>query len=396
MREIRVLIVDDSTVARRVLREIIVDEPGLCVAGLAVDGRQALAMLDECDPDLVTLDIEMPEMDGLTALAELRRRRPRLPVIMFSTLTHRGASATIEALSLGASDYVAKPVGTGGLREHMEHLRLELMPRIRALARMGGRESRPGAQVPETSPLPSPTLRREPFPADYVLPPDRPTPPAGRTSPDPSAPQRQLSQAAELLLIGVSTGGPSALARLLPSLPDPLPVPVLIVQHMPPLFTRMLADRLDQLCPLQVREAEPGVRPEPGEVWLARGDRHLEVARESGRLALCEHQGPPVNSCRPAVDLLFLSAARACGSSALALVLTGMGHDGLDGARAIRAAGGLVLAQDEESSVVWGMPGAVAGAGLADAVLPLEALGARIAHLLRPARLAAGRVPACR
>ena len=395
MREIRVLVVDDSTVARRVLREIIEDEPGLCVAGLAIDGRQALAMLDESDPDLVTLDIEMPEMDGLTALKELRRRRPRLPVIMFSTLTHRGASATIEALSLGASDYVAKPVGAGGLREHMERLRLELVPRIRALARMGGWESRPIAQVPETSPLPSPTPRREPFPAERVLSPSRPTSSAGRAL-DPSAPGRQLTQAAELLLIGVSTGGPSALARLLPSLPDPFPVPVLIVQHMPPLFTRMLAERLDQLCPLQVREAEPGIRPEPGEVWLARGDRHLEVARESGRLALCEHQGPPVNSCRPAVDLLFLSAARACGSSAVALVLTGMGHDGLDGARAIRAAGGLVLAQDEESSVVWGMPGAVAGAGLADAVLPLEALGAQVAQLLRPARLAAGRIPACR
>jgi two-component system, chemotaxis family, protein-glutamate methylesterase/glutaminase len=211
-----------------------------------------------------------------------------------------------------------------------------------------------------------------------------------------TAPARASFKPIELLVIGVSTGGPNALARLLPGLPAGLPVPVLIVQHMPPLFTRMLAERLDQLCPLKVSEAVAGAVLIAGEVWVARGDWHMEVVREGRRLQLTEHQGPQVNSCRPAVDPLFSSAVRACGGGVLGVVLTGMGHDGLKGAREIRGAGGTVLAQDEESSVVWGMPGAVANAGVADAVLPLDALAGQILQVLRPARLPEGRAGACR
>jgi two-component system chemotaxis response regulator CheB len=322
---------------------------------------------------------------------------------MFSTLTSRGAATTIEALSAGASDYLTKPEGASSLQESMERLRLDLVPRVKALARVrkpqgappsapvapaaristttATRETRPPAMNPASALSTAPHVARPPLPT-Y-----RPTeikewPESGRG----------LSRPADLLVIGVSTGGPNALARLMPNLPATLSVPVLIVQHMPPLFTRMLAERLDASCPLKVREAEAGAPLLPGEVWVARGDWHMEVARQGTRLILREHQGPPVNSCRPAVDILFESAMKACGGSVVSVVLTGMGQDGMKGARAIREAGGLVLAQDEDSSVVWGMPGAVAMAGIADAVLPLDAMAARVLQALRPARASAGRI----
>lgn len=402
MSDIRVLIVDDSAVVRRVLARIVEDAPGLMVAGQAGNGRLALEMIRELEPDLVTLDVEMPELDGLATLKELRRHWPRLPVIMFSTLTSRGAATTIEALSAGASDYLTKPEGASSLQESMERLRLDLVPRVKALARvrkpMGAPPSAPVA--PAAAPL-TKTATRETRPSSMSpasalsttsqaartpLPVYRPTeikdwPESGRF----------LTRPAELLVIGVSTGGPNALARLMPNLPANLSVPVLIVQHMPPLFTRMLAERLDASCPLKVREAEAGAPLLPGEAWVARGDWHLEVARQGMRLILREHQGPPVNSCRPAVDILFDSAVKACGGNLVSVVLTGMGQDGMKGARAIREAGGLVLAQDEDSSVVWGMPGAVAMAGLADAVLPLDAMAARVQQALRPGRASVGR-----
>ncbi|MFA7329934.1 MAG: chemotaxis response regulator protein-glutamate methylesterase [Candidatus Delongbacteria bacterium] len=414
MRGIRILVVDDSAVVRRLLTRIIEEEPGLEVAGQASNGRLALDMLDQVEPDLVTLDVEMPVMDGLATLAELRRRRPRLPVIMFSTLTSRGAATTIEALSAGASDYLTKPEGAANLQESLERLRADLVPRVRALARI--RPAQPVHTVKEpamsTSPQPRPTT--DPFPRTAPAFPReaRPglersalrTPAPGRPIPRPpmpnvipaAGPARHLARPAELLVVGVSTGGPNALARVMPLFPATLSVPVLIVQHMPPLFTRMLADRLDQLSPLTVREARNGSVLLPGEAWLAQGDWHMEVAREGGRLVLREHQGPQVNSCRPAVDVLFDSAVRCCGGAVLAMVLTGMGQDGMKGARAIREAGGLVLAQDEESSVVWGMPGAVAMAGLADAVLPLDGLVPHALQLLTSIRPLGGRSSACR
>jgi two-component system chemotaxis response regulator CheB len=382
MRDLGVMIVDDSAAMRRALASVIAEAPGLRVAGQAANGRQALEMLDAADPDLVTLDVEMPELDGLATLRELRRRRPRLPVIMLSTLTRRSALTTIEALSLGAGDYLAKPEGSGNPRQNVELLRRELLPRVRALAH----RAEPATQAVPPPPSVS-AVCRSACPA---------LPARQAAAAPPALPRRRLAGPAELLVIGVSTGGPNALARLLPQLPAALPVPVLIVQHMPPVFTRMLAERLDQISPLAVREAVAGVAPEAGEVWLARGDWHLEVAREAGRLCLREHQGPPVNSCRPAVDPLFRSAARATEGALVALVLTGMGRDGCEGAREIRAAGGLVLAQDEESSVVWGMPGAVAQTGLADAVLPLDELAPLATRLLRPARLPEREAMACR
>jgi two-component system chemotaxis response regulator CheB len=309
---------------------------------------------------------------------------------MFSTLTSRGAATTIEALSLGASDYLTKPAGATSLMESMERLRQDLVPKVRALVRV--REER-GQDQPARGDLRSnmtapstsgpaqvgpPPLQRAGTSAQLMqhrerYPERRPFQPSGR----------HLMRPAELVVVGVSTGGPNALARFIPALPGNLPVPVLIVQHMPPLFTRMLADRLDQNSQLKVREAEAGAVLRPGEAWVAKGDWHMEVARESGQLLLKEHQGPQVNSCRPAVDTLFQSAAQACPATAVAVVLTGMGRDGLRGARAIREGGGLVLAQDEESSVVWGMPGAVSNAGVADQVLPLDQLAPHLLQSLR-------------
>jgi len=400
MSDIRVLIVDDSAVVRRVLARIVEDAPGLAVAGQAANGRLALEMIRDLEPDLVTLDVEMPELDGLATLKELRRHWPRLPVIMFSTLTSRGAATTIDALSAGASDYLTKPEGASSLQESMERLRRELVPRVTALARV----RRPLGAPPSA---PVPTVKTQPSTIRETRPPSMTTASALSTAPHAGRPPlatyrpteikdwpasgRSLTRPAELLVIGVSTGGPNALARLMPALPASLSVPVLIVQHMPPLFTRMLAERLDASCPLKVREAEAGAVLQPGEAWVARGDWHMEVARTGLRLMLREHQGPAVNSCRPAVDTLFDSAVRACGGNVVGLVLTGMGQDGMKGARAIREAGGLVMAQDEVSSVVWGMPGAVAMAGLADVVLPLDELAPRVLQALRPGRQAGGR-----
>ena len=337
------------------MTRVLEEDAAIEVVGVAANGKIALAKIAQLEPDVVTLDIEMPELDGLATLAELRPRWPRLPVIMFSTLTERGAEATLEALALGASDYVTKPTGLHNAAEAMERVKADLLPRIRALH--GARQLSRAPQV----------LAAPPEPA--VRPPARPSP--GRV---------------DVVAIGVSTGGPNALADLLPALPPSFPVPIVIVQHMPPVFTRMLANRLDSRCALGVAEVEGGEVLVPGRVHIAAGGRHLMLARQGTSVITVANDDPPENSCRPAVDVLFRSVGAIYDRSALAVVLTGMGQDGLRGAEIIRVAGGQILAQDEATSVVWGMPGFVAKAGLADAVLPLDALAGEISR-----RVAAGR-----
>lgn len=341
MPKIRVLVVDDAIVVRRMVSDLLAADPDIEVVGTAANGRLALGKLAALQPDLVTLDIEMPELDGLATLVELRKAYPRLPVIMFSTLTERGAVGTLDALARGATDYVTKPTNLGSATLAQARIREELIPRIKALA----------------GPLP---------PRQPATPP--PPRPAGPPGPPRSA---RLRQPIDCVAIGVSTGGPNALAEVVPRLPADFPVPIVIVQHMPPVFTRFLADRLAASSTLAVREAEDGARLEPGTVWVAPGNYHLLVRRDGEAVRIALTQDPPENSCRPAVDPLFRSVVACYGERVLGVVLTGMGQDGLLGATAIRRAGGTVLAQDEATAVVWGMPGALVHHGEADQVLPL-------------------------
>ncbi|MFZ0478592.1 MAG: chemotaxis response regulator protein-glutamate methylesterase [Terriglobales bacterium] len=342
MQPIRVLIVDDSAVIRRCLSDVLGSDPDMAVAGMAGTGEIALTRISDLKPDLITLDIEMPGMSGIETLVEIRKRYPRLPVIMFSSLTGPGAAATVEALARGASDYCAKR-SADTVESVDEHIRQELVPKIKSLC---------GAR---------PLAVSAPFPVHAALLPPQPT---------------HLQQLAriDVLAIGTSTGGPNALAALIPEFPRNFPVPVVIVQHMPPMFTQLLASRLDTLTPLHVQEGKRGEKLEPGQIWIAPGDYHMTVGRKGVVSVLELNQDPPENSCRPAVDVLFRSVAQAFGSHVLAVVLTGMGSDGTRGAAAIRVAGGAVIVQDEASSVVWGMPGNVVAGNLADRVCPLDSV----------------------
>jgi two-component system chemotaxis response regulator CheB len=347
---IRVLVVDDSALVRRLVTTSLSLDTEIEVAGVATHGREAVELVEQLKPDAVTLDIEMPILDGLGALAEIRKRHPHLPVIMFSTLTEKGATKTLEALSLGASDFVTKPSNTTSMAESMASVREQLIPKLKAL--VGARRIVGPGRVKPTPP-PAPTQLAEPS----------------------SAPS-------EVLLIGCSTGGPDALSRVLEELPGELAVPVLVVQHMPPLFTAMFAERLDRVSALTVREAVEGDVPVPGEVLVAPGGFHLRVRRSAGVVRAHLDEGPQENFCRPAVDALFRSAAETYGGAATALILTGMGSDGLIGCRLLAEAGARIVVQDEQTSVVWGMPGAVATAGLAHEVLALDDIADKLASVL--------------
>lgn len=355
MRKIRVLIVDDAVVIRRLLTDIISADPMLEVAGAAATGSIGLAKIPQINPDVVTLDVEMPGLSGLETLVEIRKVYPTLPVIMFSTLTERGAGATLDALASGASDYVTKPANVGSMTAGIQAVRDSLIPKIKALC----------ARVIAPPATPTPRLKT-PGPGALVVP--------------------TMATRVDVLAIGVSTGGPNALAALLPQLPGDFPVPIVIVQHMPPVFTKLLAQRLDAKSPLRVFEGHDGARILPGTAWIAPGDRHMLVTRSGTDVVLRTNQEPPENSCRPAVDPLFRSVAEVYGRRSLGMILTGMGQDGLRGCEHLKEVGGQVLAQDEASCVVWGMPGAVAH--LADRVLPLAELPLEILRRVRSGRAA--------
>lgn len=374
--KIRILLVDDSSVIRRLLTDALSSDPALEVADSAADGRIALTKLAAVNPDLVILDVEMPEMDGLETLTEIRKRQPRLPVIMFSSLTERGAAVTLEALALGANDYVAKPSNSGNMTTALQRVREELIPRIKFFCRH--------VLVPEVAPsaaLPlAPKPRLTPPPAESptpVKPRQAPAPmPTPVSAPIPAAPR--LRQRVDVVAIGLSTGGPNALASLLPQFSAQFPVPVIIVQHMPPIFTRLLAERLAAHSKLNIAEGAAGEVLRPGQIRIAPGGSHMIVERQGTQVRLQLHQGEPENSCRPAVDVLFRSVAEVYRGNALAVIMTGMGQDGLRGCEAIRKTGGCILAQDEASSVVWGMPGFVIKAGLADGQIALPQLAGEI------------------
>jgi len=349
MRKIRVLVVDDSTVIRRLLTDSLASDPDLEVAGTAANGKIALAKIPQINPDVITLDMEMPEMDGITTLVEIRKLYPKLPVIMFSTLTQRGVEATLNALAKGANDYVTKPANVGSVTAAMQNVRNELVPKIKAFCPWFAK-----CQIAK------PPLRASIQPKSSVQ----------------SKPSE--SSRIDIVAIGSSTGGPNALQAVLSKIPADFPVPIVIVQHMPPVFTKHLADRLHQLTSLTVVEAKRGDTIFPGGVWIAPGDYHMTLSRVGTSVQVDLNQGTPENSCRPAVDVWFRSVNEMFGPNVLSVVLTGMGQDGARGCEAIRNAGGRVFAQDEETSVVWGMPGAVAQAGLADKILPLDKIADEI------------------
>jgi two-component system chemotaxis response regulator CheB len=335
---IRVLVVDDSVVIRRLVTDVLKADPQIEVVGVAEHGMAALEKVAALKPDAVTMDIEMPKMNGIECVRALRKTHPRLPIVMFSTLTERGASATLDALAAGASDYVTK-----------QALRDQLIPKLLALTAARRLVVKTAAPPPPRLPAAPRTVRTTPF---------------------------------AVLAIGCSTGGPDALAVVLGGLPRDLPVPVVIVQHMPPLFTRMLAQRLDSTSQLTVREAADGEPLVPGTVLIAPGGRHLALKRAAAGAVVALNDDPPENFCRPAVDVMFRAVSALYRDKTLAVVLTGMGRDGALGAKVVREAGGEVFAQDEPSSVVWGMPGAVVSTSQADRVLPLTDIAREVTTAL--------------
>ncbi len=369
MPPIRVLVVDDSVVVRRLVSDVLASDPDLDVVGSASNGRIALAKIEQLKPDLVTMDIEMPIMDGVSAVRAIRATRNMVPVIMFSTLTDRGAAATLDALEAGANDYVTKPASAASLAASLEQVRDVLVPKIKALCPRRGAPH--GSPPPTRSGLPPaarPALASPPRPVTM-------------------APRRRSEGSVQVLAIGCSTGGPDALTKLLTALPADLPVPIVVVQHMPPVFTKQFAARLDRNLPCTVVESTGGELLKPGHVYIAPGDYHLRVTVKGMGITTVLDQGPPENFCRPAVDVLFQSVATAYRGDVLGVVLTGMGQDGKRGSQYLVDAGGSVIVQDEATSVVWGMPGSVANAGLAEEILPLGDLAHAITRRVvqRPA-----------
>lgn len=340
LQKIRVLIIDDSALMRRIIMDLISGDPKIEVVGSFACAKYALSMLDRLNPDVVTLDVEMPEMDGLTALAQIKKTHPNLRVIMCSSITEKGGAATLQALNLGADDYVTKPANGNSRDVIFQQLRHELIYKIKELAKP--------QNLSEIKTVP-PVAR----------------PPGARVAPN---------QRIDILAIGISTGGPNALSTLLPKIAANFPVPIVIVQHMPPIFTDLLAKSLSEKSAIKIIEAHDGDELLPGRALIAPGNYHMTVDFVNNRHIVRLNQDPTENFCRPAVDVLFRSVAKQYGANTLALVMTGMGKDGQDGCSHIKEAKGQVIAQDETSCVVWGMPGAVVKAGLADGVYSLNEL----------------------
>lgn len=349
----RVTVVDDSAVIRGLVARWLTEAGGFEVVSTAANGRLAVEAVERSKPDIVVLDIEMPEVDGLAALPLILKAHPAAKVIVISTLTHRNAEISLKCMSLGAVDYLAKPESarvSGAASEFQRNL----IERLRALSAPKTRSSRPAAVTTAQAPV--------------------------------RVPQVRLATAAtrpQCLVIGASTGGPRAVEKVLSDLRPALArIPVLIVQHMPPMFTAVFAEHMQSLLSIPCREAREGDPVLPGTILVAPGGRHMGLSQADGKPVIRLGDEPPENFCRPAVDVLFREAASVYGASALALVLTGMGSDGTQGARQLSKAGAAVIVQDEATSVVWGMPGSIAKAGLARDILPLEAIGPSLKGLI--------------
>jgi len=353
--KIKVLIVDDSIVTRRIVSDIINSDGDIEVCATAANGIIGLEKIELVNPDVVILDLEMPEMNGLNMLRALRKKRREIPVIMFSVHTSEGASATFEALASGANDFVQKPVNVGNLENVKKNLIEELIPKIKSLYAISVQDKND----------------KQPF----IL-----------SESDLKKNRSDINnQRIEALIIGSSTGGPNALAKLIADIPSDIGVPVLIVQHMPPLFTKLLAERLASKSKIGVFEAVSGMTVEKNNIYIAPGDFHMTVKKEGNAVKIQTNKDEQENSCRPSVDVLFRSAAEVYGCNILAVILTGMGHDGLKGCAAVKKAGGRIFVQDKETSVVPSMPGSVSSAGLSDGVFPIDSIGCEIVKKVREA-----------
>ncbi len=352
MEKIKVLLVDDSALVRKVVGDVLKSDEKFEVITPAQNGAIALTRIATTMPDVIILDVEMPEMDGLTALGKIREINKKVPIIMFSTLTESGAKVTIDALSAGATDYLKKPTKLNSLQDSVDYLNHELLSKIHSL----------------TSPIKKTKIDNE-------------KPVAKPQSSEANSSKR--SNFAEVVVIAISTGGPSTLANFIPQLPEDVSVPIFIVQHMPREFTRLLAERLNKNSPLKIVEAADNMKVEPGYVYIAPGEFHMTVVGKKHNATIKLNQNEPENGCRPAADPLFRSVAEIYKDKTLAIVMTGMGHDGTKGAEVIKKNGGGVYSQDQESCVVYGMPQAVVQAGVVDEVVKLSDLPTAILNAIK-------------
>lgn len=359
---LKVLVVDDMVTQRNILAKAMSEVEGIELIGNAPNGKIALAKIGIRQPDLVLTDMFMPEMDGLETLTQIKSKYPNVEVIMLTGINHQMADLTMKALGAGALDFILKPTGKSA-DENIKQLRSELSRLIMLVrARKYARQIR-GISAKGTE-----------FVRPSIMPPDPecfPFHKSGRNIPK-----------IEVVVIGVSTGGPNALQEIIPKLPENFPLPILAVQHMPPMFTASLASRLNQLSNIRVREAQNGEKIEKGVMYIAPGGRHLVARKDSlGMKMIGIVDSPPVHSCRPAADVLFRSVAIVYGGKALSVVLTGMGSDGTAGVAAIRRKGGYSIVQDAKTSVIWGMPGSVVDAGEADEIISLDFMASKITEI---------------
>lgn len=368
MKPIRMVVIDDSKAVRKIITAAVESDPDIQIVGEAGNGQEGYELVRQVRPDVVSVDVEMPVMDGLDCVSHIRQFDRAVPIIMFSAFTKAGSRAVMEALARGATDYQLKPTGVDGYTDAIARLRTELVPKIRALGRTAS----------SASATPAPAA---------------PTAPAAEAQAAPAAPKRparpRTRKSLEAVVLASSTGGPSALEVLLSGIDRSFELPILIVQHIPPMFSAILAERLNTSCPLTVVEAENGMKVKPKTVYIAPGGLHMRVKRADREITITTDDAAPVNSCRPAADVLFQSAAPVWHDAVLGVVLTGMGQDGLNGARDLVNEGAEVIVQDEASSVVWGMPGFVHRAGLAAETLPLPEIAGAISRLAAPGRLEA-------
>ena len=352
---IKVLVVDDSSLYRKIVKQVLSDFPGFEVVDTAFDGISALEQIKRHQPDLITLDVEMPRLDGLSTLKKIKSEFPKIGVIMLSALTSSGAESTTQALQDGAFDFVLKPT-SGSVEENTKTIALELRAKVRAYA---------ASMIKNVSATP-PSAVRPPLVSNLKI----------------------ANEPPEAICIGVSTGGPQALSALIPSLPARFPLPIFIVQHMPPIFTKSLADHLHAQSKIPVYEASDSMIVKGGGVYIAPGGRQMRVHRHLANLTIRVTDDPAEGACKPSVDYLFRSMADAFGGRTLAVMLTGMGHDGLAGSRLLRDKGARLIAQDQASCTVYGMPRQVIENGLATEILPLDKIAPRLHELALPRLLA--------